>query len=306
MRHDDELEVREVRSDDPSLSQEANRLLTEELREAVGADRVRVPRGTPRKSERSHGGRGGLATELAANRILLAVTFLVMLVLGVVVALATGAWWAVVAACIVHAAGAFAVLTILGSAATQTEHVDPAVAARLADEGVPDPDAQLTDLVEEFAGASGDHGPAELVTTGANEQTADPAHNPASAAVQQRTVQTPAGGPTAPAGTGSAMDRVLVRGIVATLMVLAVIAGALSPVLGARFLIVPAVMLPLGLVWLVLQTRMGGEREERAGRAGATAAPEPAARARATAAILATVLLVAGFVLLMGLVGGFF
>jgi hypothetical protein len=62
MHHDDELEVREVRSDDPSLSQEANRLLTEELREAVGADRVRVPRGTPRKSERSHGGRGGLAT----------------------------------------------------------------------------------------------------------------------------------------------------------------------------------------------------------------------------------------------------
>jgi hypothetical protein len=77
-------------------------------------------------------------------------------------------------------------------------------------------------------------------------------------------------------------------------------------VLGARFLIVPAVILPLGLAWLVLQARMGGEREEHAGRAGAAATPEHGARARATAAILATVLLVAGFVLLMGLVGGFF
>jgi hypothetical protein len=59
MRRDDELELREVRSDDPSLSPEANRLPTEELREVVGTDRVRVPRGTPRQSERSHGGHGG-------------------------------------------------------------------------------------------------------------------------------------------------------------------------------------------------------------------------------------------------------
>jgi hypothetical protein len=34
---------RDVRADNPNLSPEANRLLTDELREAVGADRVEVP-----------------------------------------------------------------------------------------------------------------------------------------------------------------------------------------------------------------------------------------------------------------------
>ena len=306
MKTDDELEVREVRSNDPSLSPEANRLLTEELREVVGAERVRVPRRTPRRSGRSHGRHSGFATEVAANRILLGISFLVLLVVGVIVALATAAWWAVVAACVVHAVGAFIVLTILGSAATQTEHVDPSVAAKLSEEGVPDPDAQLSDLVEEFAGAPGDRGPAELVTTGANEQTADPSLDPAGASVQQRTVQTPAANPSSPAGTDSPMDRVLVKGIVAALMVLAVIAGALSLVLGARFLIIPAIILPLGLAWLVLQTRMGGRREEQAAQTGTTTEPEPGGRTRAMSAIVGTVLLVGGFVLLMGWVGDFF
>lgn len=150
-----------------------------------------------------------------------------------------------------HAVGAFIVLTVLGSAATQVEHVDPSVAAKPAEEGVPDPDAQLTELVEEFAGATGDHGPAEIVTTGANEQPADPSRDPAQATVQQRTAQTPAGTPTAPAGTDSAMDRVLVKGIVAVLVVLSLIGGGLSLVLGARFLILPAIIVLLGIVWLV-------------------------------------------------------
>ncbi len=49
-RSNEPLDEREVRSDDPSLSPEANRLLTRELRAAVGADWVRVPTGTPRPS----------------------------------------------------------------------------------------------------------------------------------------------------------------------------------------------------------------------------------------------------------------
>ena len=43
----DEIEIREVVSNDPSLSPAANRILMEEARQAVGADRVRVPRDTP-------------------------------------------------------------------------------------------------------------------------------------------------------------------------------------------------------------------------------------------------------------------
>ncbi|MDQ6606107.1 MAG: hypothetical protein M3Z06_06115 [Actinomycetota bacterium] len=46
------IEEREVRAKDPELSGRTNARLTEELREVVGADRVRVPKGRPHA--RSH------------------------------------------------------------------------------------------------------------------------------------------------------------------------------------------------------------------------------------------------------------
>jgi hypothetical protein len=297
-------EEREVASNDPSLSPEANRLLTGELREAVGAETVRVPADTPERSRESRGGRGDFATALAANRILVAITFAALLVVGVIVALATGSWWAVVVAAVVHAVGTFVVLATLANAATQTEHVAPEVAARLEEEGVPDPDTLLSDLVEEYAGADTGERTSDLVTTGANEQPADPSKDPAAATAQQRTANTPAGVPTAPAGTGSAVDRVLVKGIVAALAVIAVGVGALSPLLGVEFLLVPAIGLPACAVWLLLDRRMEGRREERAGQAGETASPRPRSRPRVLATILAIVVTVGAFVALMGWVGG--
>ena len=201
-----ELEEREVVSDDPSLSPEANRLLTEELREAVGADRVQVPRDAPRHERDRHGDHSSVATLLAANRVLVAITFASLIVVGVIIALATGSWWAVVIAAAVHAIGTFFVLTTLGTAAEQTEHVDPTVAARLAEEGVPDPDAQLSDLVEEFSGERTGESAAELTAPGENEQTADPRSEPAKASAQQRTVNTPSAEPSAPAGVGAGRE----------------------------------------------------------------------------------------------------
>ena len=79
---------------------------------------MRVPRRTPTQSERRHGGHGGFATEVAANRILLGISYVALLVVAVIVALATGAWSAVAAACIVDAIGVFIGPTIFGSAAT--------------------------------------------------------------------------------------------------------------------------------------------------------------------------------------------
>ena len=101
------------------------------------------------------------------------------------------------------------------------------------------------------------------MTTGANEQTVRPHEQPARAAAQQRTVQTPAGTPTEPAGDGSAMDRVLLRGLAAALAVLAVAGGVLAIWLGARMLAIPAIMLPLIAVWVVLQERMAATASNR-------------------------------------------
>jgi hypothetical protein len=93
-------------------------------------------------------------------------------------------------AALVHAIATFAVLTATASATRQTEHVSPTATARLAEEGVADPDAHLSDLVEEYSG----------IESGENVQRDDPSEAPARATTQHRSAITPAGVPTEPAG----------------------------------------------------------------------------------------------------------
>src|SRR3954447_3229209 len=93
----------EVRVDDDKLSPEANRLLTAELQEALGTDEVEIP------AERAQSARElpdadvrSVRTVVANNQMLVTFTFVALLVVGVIVSLSTGSWWAVVAACAVH------------------------------------------------------------------------------------------------------------------------------------------------------------------------------------------------------------
>jgi hypothetical protein len=146
---------REVRVSDPSLSAEANRLLTEELRRAVGADVAEVEVDAPRVERDPHGRRSGLLVGLAANRLAVAMTLLVALVVGAVVSLATGSWWLLALALGAHALGTLVILGVVLQMTTEFEHLSPDVAARLEDEGVPDPDALFSALVAEFG--SGEH-----------------------------------------------------------------------------------------------------------------------------------------------------
>jgi len=278
--NDNETEVREVVSDDPSLSPEANRILTEEARAAVGADRVRVPRDKPHAERERHGDHTSIGEAFSANRILISITFFALVVVGAIVALATGSWWAVVVAAVVHALGTFVVLTTLAGAARQVEHVSPTATAALADEGVADPDALLSDLVEEYSG----------VDSGRNAQPDDPSEAPARAGAEQRSANTPAGVPTEPAGTGSGVDRLMPQWVVLALMGVAVVVGALSPVLGTRFLLVPAIGLPLGAVWWLTRRKVDDE--------------SPRSPLRWLAIAVCTVIAVAAFVVLMGWVGG--
>jgi hypothetical protein len=152
-RDDDEArrERREVRAADPSLSPAANRVLTEELREVVGGETVEVPADRPHADRERHGARPGLLVGLRANRLVLGITFLAALVVGAVVSLATGSWWFLLLALAVHALTTLVVVGLILSMTTQTEHLSPSAAARLEDEGVGDPDAVFSDLVEEFA-----------------------------------------------------------------------------------------------------------------------------------------------------------
>src|SRR5689334_17597184 len=122
-RHDETSERREVRAQDPSLSREANRILTQELREAVGRDEVEVPRGRPHVERERHGGRSGVGVALSQNRLVIAMTLLAALVVGGIVSLATGSWWFLLLALGLHALGTLTIVGIVLQMTTQTEHM---------------------------------------------------------------------------------------------------------------------------------------------------------------------------------------
>jgi len=111
---------RDVRSEDPELSPEANRLLTEELREILGADRVEVPVDVPLPATHPNA-----TAFLAANRLLLVVIFLAGLVIGAIVSLATGSAWALVVALVLDACATAIIAFGAILLATEVEHVSP-------------------------------------------------------------------------------------------------------------------------------------------------------------------------------------
>jgi hypothetical protein len=183
-------ERREVRSQDPSLTPEANRILTQELRAAVGRDEVEVPRTRAHVEHEPHGGRSGIAVAISQNRLIVALTLLAALVVGAIVSLATGSWWFLLLALGLDVLGMLAVAAIVLAMTTQTEHMSPGAAARLADEGVEDPDAVLSDLVEEYAPDD----------RGGDERATSPQEDPAQAAAEQRSSVTPSQDPSRPVG----------------------------------------------------------------------------------------------------------
>ena len=242
-------ERRAVRSEDPSLSPRANELLTRELQEAVGADEVEVPAGQPERSSEPHATDSTVAATLASNRPLIIVTFLAALVVGGIVALVTGQYWAVILAAAVHAIGTVLVAAGAIHLTTETEHVTPTVAARLEEEGVADPDRVLSELVEDYAGAGDARGVPEVVGGGHNERSSAAEDDPARAAVEQRTAMTPTSGASPVAGSGSAVEALewwIVGG-------LAVVSVAVAAIVGGEMWALPAIVLPLCAGWIALQ-----------------------------------------------------
>jgi len=255
---------REVRSEDPSLSPEANRLLTGELREAVGSDHVEVPEDALERSRDRHADGSGFMGALARNRVLLLVSLLVLLTVGAIIALITGSWWALLVAAGVHALGTLVTAASAIQITTDVEHVDPTTAARLEAEGVGDPDRLLSDLVEDYAGADHARGTTEVVSTGHNENAADPLAEPAKATVEQRTAITPSARASSPSGSGSVIGWMPVT-IVAGLVVLS-LAFAIAE--GGAMWAVPAILWACAAGWLALVLRVDGRAEERAAREG--------------------------------------
>jgi len=288
------MDTPERRDGDP----ETDRLLERELREAVGeeaaeramerADEVRAAHaapGTPAADERteargafdaagdSGAARGGVTSWITSRGPLLALTLAAAIVVGVIVSLATGSWWALVAALAVHAAATLVVATTALRLTTETEHVSSELAARLEEEGVQDPDRAFTEL------AAGAAAPGDVVRDGRNERSAA-AGEPAAAAREQRTAMTPGSTPTQASDGGRTvglMPPAVVIGSLLVALVAAIVVGE-AALWGAV-----AIAWVAGGAWLLL-TRRGA----------------PAGRNSFALALVGLVVAVAVFGVLMG------
>jgi hypothetical protein len=146
----DRPQRRRVRSDDPSLSDEANRMLTDEARAIVGRDEVDVPASRADPAHARHGRHSGFVADLIAERIGYVITALAAIVVLAVVALVTGSTIVLIAAIVVLVGATLAVVIEIMRLAGETEHLSPEASEELEAEGVGDPDRVLTDLVKEF------------------------------------------------------------------------------------------------------------------------------------------------------------
>jgi hypothetical protein len=156
---------------DPDLSERSEELLTDELREATGRDDVRVRAGS--EHETTAADHAGPAGGLAGAAMPLGLAFVVLLVVGAVIGLATGSWWALLVALAVHAVGTLVVASGAIRLTTAVENVSPDRAAALQDEGVVDPDHTLGELVSEVADDDASEHPAGTLADGDAEP--DPA-----------------------------------------------------------------------------------------------------------------------------------
>jgi hypothetical protein len=249
MAKDDQrqTERRFVRSEDPNLSPEANAALTEELQQAVGAQRVSMPADAPDPATAERAGDSAAKATAASTRPLFIVTLLAALTVGAVIALSTGSWWALLVAVAVHAVGTMVVVSGAIQLTTQIEHASPQTTARLEEEGVADPDRVLSDLVEEYTGQAESSPSGGVVSAGDTGSEAPAA---------QRRAMTP-GVPAS--GDGSAVAA-LPWFVVMGLMVVALIAAILE---GGRMWAVPAIVVPLGAAWIVMDRYLTSRKEER-------------------------------------------
>jgi hypothetical protein len=250
-------EVREVRAEDPGLSPETNQRLTEELREVVGEDQVRVPLDRPHATRGEHPHQHGPAASLNVNRFQLIRTSAIVLTFAAVVALVTNDWWVLPLAAGVHALGTMLVTLTIVRVTTVSEHPSPTVAAALAEEGVRNPDEHFSRMVEEFRDGP-ERGTSEVISPGFNERGARADTDTAAAAAEQSSAMTPTSQPSEPAA-GGAPDA-LVWATIVSLLVLSIV---LPPLTGGSWMwLLPAVMVPLLVGWGVMQRLMVTRRNQ--------------------------------------------
>jgi len=81
------------------------------------------------------------------SRLLILITFLVMITIAAIVTVATESWWALVAAVVIHGLATIAFLVAVVATIQQVEQPDPSRAALLEAQGVLDPEREIDERV---------------------------------------------------------------------------------------------------------------------------------------------------------------
>ncbi|HWD65574.1 MAG TPA: hypothetical protein VG405_10395 [Solirubrobacteraceae bacterium] len=246
-----ELEEREVKAEDPALSPATNSVLTQELREVIGSDRVQVPRDRPRPSQGERPSDSSFRAFWSVNRLMLTVGSFIVLTIGAILALLTNEWWILGLAAGAHAIGTTTVWLTAWRTTTATEHPSPVVAAAMTEDGVRGTDDVFSRMVDEFR-ADPEPGVGDALAPENNDRQTPAWTDPATAAVEEAAALTPTSGPSKSVRFGGPTDfliwSVYVFLVVASLVIAAVQSGWMW--------VLPAVVLPFtgGLVlvqWLM-------------------------------------------------------
>jgi hypothetical protein len=246
---DPAVEEREVKVREPGLDPATNARLSEEVREALGTDRVQVPRDRPRPSRGERPDTRGIAASLSSHRFMVLITLAAFLTIGAIVSLVTGSWLLLPAAVAVHALGTVTVTAYAIHMTTISEHPSPSVSAQLEDEGVRDPDAHFSALVEEFS--EQEHADAaDVVAPGDTSRSASASSGQSRATAEQSSAMTPTAEPSEATDGGGAPDALMwltVAGLFLVSIAIPIGSG------GGTMWILPIVMVPLLAAWVLIQ-----------------------------------------------------
>jgi hypothetical protein len=146
----------------------------------------------------------------------------------------------------VHAVGTMVVAAGAIQLTTQIEHASPQTTARLEEEGVADPDRVLSDLVEEYTGEA-ETSPAAGVVSARDTRTQAPA--------AQRRAMTPG----VPASGDNSVVAALPWFVVTGVTLVALVGAVLE---GGKVWATPAIVLPLGAAWIVLDRYLSSRAEQ--------------------------------------------
>src|SRR4051794_3886369 len=144
-----------VEVQDPKLSPEANRILTEETREALGTDEVEVSESRAEGLGREDLAEQGspLSSNMMRSRVLVGMTVAAAVVIAAILLLVTGDWpWLLLAVAVLLAAVVFVTFGQFETT-TNVEQPSPQRVDTLEREGVRDPEEVVNTAVRQFAGA---------------------------------------------------------------------------------------------------------------------------------------------------------